>query len=170
MSCRAQPVNRPRLANNDPARSFEFAGTGKLFVPPRQVFFFRNLTFQTVSDHIQGRSPYDVIVPGTGEANPREPVQTYDERGRPYNAETRRVNRNIIRAHNEVMQVIGVAEPESLLTAENETNKQLIQQLHEDRLGWRLYKPLRMISAVGLWGTEPLRQRALVCTCLICSS
>ncbi|CAK7265467.1 hypothetical protein SEPCBS57363_001598 [Sporothrix epigloea] len=109
-----------------------------------------------------GRSPYDIIVPGTGEANPREPLQTYDERGRPYNAETRRVNRNIIRAHNEVMQVIGVAEPESLLTAENETNKQLIQQLHEDRLGNRLYKPLRIISAVGLWGIEPLRQRVLL--------
>ncbi|CAK7263387.1 hypothetical protein SEPCBS119000_000448 [Sporothrix epigloea] len=109
-----------------------------------------------------GRSPYDIIVPGTGEANPREPPQTYDERGRPYNAETRRINRNIIRAHNEVMQVIGVAEPESLLTAETETNKQLVQQLHEDRIGYRLYRPMRIIGTVGIWCAEPLRQRVLL--------
>ncbi|CAK7220656.1 hypothetical protein SCUCBS95973_004233 [Sporothrix curviconia] len=109
-----------------------------------------------------GRSPYDILVPGTGEANPREPPQTYDERGRPYNTDTRRINRNIIRAHNEVMQVIGVAEPDSLLAAESEANNQLIQQLHEDRLGHKLYVPMRIIGAVGVWGAEPLRQRALL--------
>ncbi|CAK7227887.1 hypothetical protein SEUCBS140593_006727 [Sporothrix eucalyptigena] len=109
-----------------------------------------------------GRSPYDILVLGTGEVNPHEPPQSYDERGRPYNAETRRINRNIIRAHNEVMQVIGVAEPDSLMTAESEADNQLIQQLHEDKLGHKLFWPMRTIGLLGLWGAEPLRQSVLL--------
>ncbi|KJR80697.1 uncharacterized protein SPSK_05029 [Sporothrix schenckii 1099-18] len=111
-----------------------------------------------------GRSPYDILVLGNGEANPREPPQDYDERGRPVNAETKRINRNIVRSHNEVMHVIGVAEPDSLITAESESDNQLIQQHLEDMLGRKLWDPARVIGALGVWGAEPLRQRALLYT------
>ncbi|KAL1894765.1 hypothetical protein Sste5346_005740 [Sporothrix stenoceras] len=109
-----------------------------------------------------GRSPYDILIPGDGEANPREPPQDYDERGRPVNAETKRINRNIVRSHNEVMHVIGVAEPDSLITAESESDNQLIQQHLEDMIGRKLWDPSRVIGALGVWGAEPLRQRALL--------
>ncbi|KAI6359699.1 hypothetical protein MCOR25_006966 [Pyricularia grisea] len=59
-----------------------------------------------------GRSPYDDVVQGDGPHDPRLPAQAYDERGRPINPEARRLNRELIRAHNEVMHAIGVAEPE----------------------------------------------------------
>lgn len=99
---------------------------------------------------------------GDGEADPREPPQDYDERGRPVNAETKRINRNIVRSHNEVMHVIGVAEPDSLITAESESDNQLIQQHLEDMLGRKLWDPARVLGALGVWGAEPLRQRAFV--------
>lgn len=130
--------------------------------PEKRLSVLRLLKPSFPSPFLQGRSPYDILVPGTGEANLHEPPQAYDERGRPFNAETRRINRHIIRAHNEVMQAIGVAEPDSLLTTESETSNQLVQQMDEDKAGIRLLPSLRMIGTVGVWGAEPLRQRVLV--------
>ncbi|KAM0435325.1 hypothetical protein ACHAPT_003419 [Fusarium lateritium] len=64
-----------------------------------------------------GRSPYDDVVEWDGDHDDQQDdgstQQQYDNRGRPINPETKRINRDIIRAHNEVMLVIGVAEQEN---------------------------------------------------------
>ncbi len=111
----------------------------------------------------QGRSPYDIVVQGDGQVDPRAPEQSFDERGRPVNAETKRINRDIVRSHNEVMQVIGVAEPDSgLVSSDDEAGQRLMQQNLEDRIGQQLIPPVRVPGIVGVWGAEPLRQRIMV--------
>ena len=113
--------------------------------------------------HSQGRSSYDIVVQGEGEDNPRAPRQQYDDRGWPVNDETKRINSDIIRSHNEVMQVIGVAEPESgMMPADAESNRRLLQQHYEDHMGQTFWFPLRTAGIIGLWGLGPLRQRVLV--------
>lgn len=109
-----------------------------------------------------GRSPYDEVVEGEGEENDSEPTQQYDHRGRPVNHETKKVNRDIIRAHNEVMLVIGVAEPEnSTLVPEAESQRR--HQAYEETIGLRLGSiSKRCVEAVGIFGVHGLRQRILV--------
>jgi hypothetical protein len=109
-----------------------------------------------------GRSPYDEVVDGDGEADSQEPAQQYDSRGRPVNPETRRTNRDIIRAHNEVMLVIGVAEPENQQPS-TELASQIRHEAYEEQIGEKLM-PLgaRAIEFVGLLGLDSLRQRILV--------
>ena len=109
-----------------------------------------------------GRSPYDEVVDGEGASDTHEPHQQYDSRGRPINPETKRINRDIIRSHNEVMLVIGVAEPENQQpSAEVESQRQ--HEAHEDKIGERLmHAGSRTIEIVGLLGLHSLRQRILV--------
>ncbi|KAH7318485.1 hypothetical protein B0I35DRAFT_432190 [Stachybotrys elegans] len=109
-----------------------------------------------------GRSPYDDVVQGEGEADPRQPAQQYDHRGRPFNPETKRMNRDIIRAHNEVMLVIGVAEPENpQATADAELRR--LHWNYETSIGLKLdYCSRRCIEAVGFLGLHGLRQRILI--------
>ncbi|OAA67044.1 hypothetical protein SPI_01620 [Niveomyces insectorum RCEF 264] len=110
-----------------------------------------------------GRSPYDIVVPGEGEADPRAPPQSYDDRGRPVNAETKRINRDIVRSHNEVMHVIGVAEPDGgMLSDGSEAMGRRRQQLYEDRLGRQLMGFGRMLGIAGVWGVNAMRQRILL--------
>lgn len=111
---------------------------------------------------MKGRSPYDDVVQGTGEADPREPLQLYDEKGRPSNPETKRITRDIIRSHNEVMQVIGVAEPDNSVL-DPETELRLRQDEQEDIIGRRLMYGGRLIAVAGVWGVNGFRQRILVC-------
>ncbi|KAB5575835.1 hypothetical protein GE09DRAFT_1053330 [Coniochaeta sp. 2T2.1] len=107
-----------------------------------------------------GRSPYDDVVQGDGEADPREPSQQYDERGRPVNPVTRQMNRDIIRSHNEVMQVIGVAEPEDVAS---EPQKRVARHLEwENAMGLRLLAAGRFVYATGAWGVNGMRQRILL--------
>ncbi len=103
------------------------------------------------------------MVLGEGEDDPKAHPQLYDDRGRPYNTETRRINKDVIRSHNEVMQVIGVAEPEnsaSDIQAENRNR----QQAGEDLIGRRLLSFGRAMEVGGVWGVNGLRQRVLVST------
>lgn len=88
--------------------------------------------------------------------------QQYDNRGRPINPETKRINRDIIRSHNEVMLVIGVAEQETANLGPNaEVGKR--HQLYEDDMGIRLGASAhRCVEAIGLLGLHGLRQRILV--------
>jgi hypothetical protein len=85
----------------------------------------------------------------------------YDNRGRPVNLETKRVHRDMIRSHNEVMQVIGVAEPENSTTA-LETEIQRQYQDYEDGVGGLLLRVGRGLEIGGVWGVNGLRQRILV--------
>ncbi|KAL2157614.1 hypothetical protein VTH06DRAFT_5993 [Thermothelomyces fergusii] len=108
-----------------------------------------------------GRSPYDEVVPGEGPEDPRAPRQQYDERGRPINPETKRINRDVIRSHNEVMMVIGVAEPEnSLVDAQAEATRE--QQRYEDRVGRTLLLYGGVLNTAAIWGINGMRQRILL--------
>ncbi|QUC22455.1 uncharacterized protein UV8b_06696 [Ustilaginoidea virens] len=109
-----------------------------------------------------GRSPYDEVVNGDGPEDPRQTNQQYDQRGRPINPETKRMNRDIIRAHNEVMLVIGVAEPENPF-AGPEADSQRRHESYEESTGLRLGDSARQsVEAVGIFGIHGLRQRILI--------
>ncbi|KAK3684970.1 hypothetical protein B0T22DRAFT_464624 [Podospora appendiculata] len=111
-----------------------------------------------------GRSPYDDVVQGEGPPGPPSSLQQeYDERGRPVNPETKRINRDIIRAHNEVMLVIGVAEPENN-AAEAQRQVEVTRQynLDQDLIGRRLLFLGGVLETVGIWGVNGMRQRILL--------
>lgn len=110
-----------------------------------------------------GRSPYDDIVMGEGEGDPRAPLQMYDERGRPVNPETRRINRDVIRSHNEVMLVIGVVEAEnSIDEARAERARHIAHLQHDTRLARRFEWASRACELAGVWGVAGVRQRILL--------
>ncbi|KAK7911379.1 hypothetical protein PG985_013860 [Apiospora marii] len=115
-----------------------------------------------------GRSPYDDVVMGTGEADPREPSRQYDEKGRVVNPETKSVIKSMIRAHNEVMHVIGVAEPDdpsaSGFAETRDTASSLVQdQLeYENTVAHALIPAGRLLADIGVWAIEGVRQRSLV--------
>ncbi|KAF4465548.1 hypothetical protein FALBO_7599 [Fusarium albosuccineum] len=112
-----------------------------------------------------GRSPYDDVVDWDGDAGDQqngEPAQQYDHRGRPTNPDTKRINRDIIRSHNEVMLVIGVAEQENPNSnPEAESNRR--HAMYEEDVGFNLaVSALRCVEAVGAFGLDGLRQRILI--------
>lgn len=93
--------------------------------------------------------------------DPRAPPQLYDDRGRPVNPETRRINRDVIRSHNEVMMVIGVAEPDTdVPDAQAVATRK--QRYYEDNAGKRLFFLSGLLQASGIWGVNGMRQRILV--------
>ncbi|TDZ40032.1 hypothetical protein C8035_v004937 [Colletotrichum spinosum] len=108
-----------------------------------------------------GRSPFDDVVEGEGDADPRAPVQQYDGRGRPINPETKRMNRDMVRSHNEVMQVIGVAESDnSPSAAEVDSVRRYFN--YEDAVGTRLLRFGRALEIAGVWGINGMRLRILI--------
>ncbi|KAF1735308.1 hypothetical protein CRV24_004230 [Beauveria bassiana] len=108
-----------------------------------------------------GRSPYDDVLQGDGPEDPRHPPQQYDQRGRPVNPDTKRINREIVRSHNEVMLVIGVAEPENP-NKSPEVESQRRHDAHEESIGRQLNSHARRaMEMVGLFGTHGLRQRVM---------
>lgn len=109
----------------------------------------------------QGRSPYDDVVRGEGEEDPRAPPQEYDEKGRPTNAETKKINRDIVRSHNEVMLVIGVAEPENGVTEQQALARGALH-MYEEQTGRKLFFIGRAFELTGFWGINGMRQRILV--------
>lgn len=110
-----------------------------------------------------GRSPYDDVVMGEGEGDSRAPLQLYDDRGRPVNPETRRINRDIIRAHNEVMLAIGVVESENTIDeARAERLRRVHHEQHDDRVGRNLEWVARACELAGVWGIGGIRQRVLL--------
>jgi hypothetical protein len=102
------------------------------------------------------------VFQGEGAEEGKEPSQQYDHRGRPINPESKRINKDIIRSHNEVMLVVGVAEPENSHTdPETEAKRQHI--LCEDAIGSQIiWATKRCIEAVGVFGVTGFRQRILV--------
>ncbi|KAI0600457.1 hypothetical protein F4775DRAFT_582705 [Biscogniauxia sp. FL1348] len=108
-----------------------------------------------------GRSPYDGVEPGEGEPDPHEPEKQYDDAGRIVNLETKRIIKDVIRAHNEVMLVIGVAEPENgTNTAEAEFGRQYTE--YESDTGRYLHFFGRALIITGIWGVHGIRQRIIV--------
>lgn len=85
----------------------------------------------------------------------------WDERGRPVNPVSKRINRDIIRSHNEVMLVIGVAEPENGIS---ESQAEMARKHHqyEDDTGHTLLRVARVVEAAGAWGITGARHRILV--------
>lgn len=109
-----------------------------------------------------GRSPYDDVVEGEGEADPHEPERQYDDKGRVVNPETKRTIKNVIRAHNEVMLVIGVAEPENAGGKKDEDPLVKEHQAYEQDTGKTLLSLGRAITVFGIWGVHGFRQRVLL--------
>ncbi|KAL7948936.1 hypothetical protein V8C42DRAFT_312713 [Trichoderma barbatum] len=109
-----------------------------------------------------GRSPFDDVVQGEGEddARSRVPIQQYDHGGRPVNPDTMRINRDIIRSHNQVMFIIGIAEPEN---PGPEVDSQRRHGAYEEAIGLKLASSAkRCVEAVGLFGINGLRDRILI--------
>jgi len=77
------------------------------------------------------------------------------------NPETRRINRDVIRSHNEVMQVIGVAEPE-FGNADAQADAARKRHQDEEDVGRKLFKISGVLEAAGVWGVHGMRQRILV--------
>ena len=110
----------------------------------------------------QGRSPYDDVVEGLGEADPHEPPKQYDEKGRIVNPQTKQTIKDIIRAHNEVMLVIGVAEPENPTISNEQDALSREHNMYESDTGKTLLNVGRCLGILGIWGVHGTRQRVLV--------
>lgn len=102
------------------------------------------------------------MVEGTGEADPHEPEKQYDEKGRIINPHTKQAIKDTIRAHNEVMQTIGVAEPEPPKINEEEVALVREHQMYETDTGKTLLNIGRSLGILGIWGVHGTRQRVLV--------
>ncbi|XDG02183.1 hypothetical protein ABKA04_001798 [Annulohypoxylon sp. FPYF3050] len=109
-----------------------------------------------------GRSPYDDVVQGEGPNDIHEPEKQYDNLGRIINSRTKQIIKDVIRAHNEVMLVIGVAEPEStgINIADLESTKQ--HQEYESDTGRTLYQLGTSLGILNTWGVLNIRRRILV--------
>lgn len=101
-------------------------------------------------------------MPGEGEPDPHEPEKQYDGTGRIVNPRTKRIIKDIIRAHNEVMLVIGVAEPENsgVTPADIEITRQYHE--YESDTGRTLYQAGTTLGILGTWGVLNIRRRILV--------
>ncbi|KAI0119906.1 hypothetical protein GGR51DRAFT_495542 [Nemania sp. FL0031] len=109
-----------------------------------------------------GRSPYDDVVEGEGEADLREPTREYDEHGRVVNDESKRMNKDIIRAHNEVMLVIGVAEQDPGASNSPVADTTRLHTEYENTTGKNFLRLGRVLVLTGIWGIHGVRQRILV--------
>ncbi|KAI3325048.1 hypothetical protein HD806DRAFT_533644 [Xylariaceae sp. AK1471] len=109
-----------------------------------------------------GRSPYDDVVEGEGETDPHEPSREFDEHGRIVNDETKRINKDIIRAHNEVMLVIGVAEPDNAGVNSFVAEASRLHHEFENATGKHFLRMGRLLVVAGIWGVHGVRQRILV--------
>ncbi|KAI0490931.1 hypothetical protein F4859DRAFT_459791 [Xylaria cf. heliscus] len=109
-----------------------------------------------------GRSPYDDVVEGEGEADAQEPPRQYDEHGRVVNEDSKRINKDIIRAHNEVMLVIGVAEQDPGGPSSAVGDSTRLHNEYENSTGRNFLRLGRVLVVVGIWGVHGVRQRILV--------
>jgi hypothetical protein len=86
--------------------------------------------------------------------------QQYNDHGHPRNPETRRREREHVRAANEVMQVTGVVEDSHALRKSALTYK--AQRIEDTFTGLRLMELGRAVLVGGVWGVLGLRRRILV--------
>ncbi|KAI5865455.1 hypothetical protein GGS23DRAFT_427440 [Durotheca rogersii] len=111
-----------------------------------------------------GRSRYDDddVVLGEGEVDPREPEKEYDRKGRVINPRTKDTIKGLIRAHNEVMQVIGVAEPDSTSISVDDLASAKQYHEYESDTGRGLYQLGTSLGILGTWGIINIRRRIMV--------
>jgi hypothetical protein len=86
--------------------------------------------------------------------------QQYNDRGYPRNPETKRQEREHVRAANEVMQVTGVVEDS--LAAKIKASQSADDRNRETLTGLRLMEAGRAVLVGGVWGVLGLRRRILV--------
>jgi hypothetical protein len=112
------------------------------------------------ADLYQGRTRYEdeVIQAPEGGAGPNG--QQYNEHGYPRNPETRRREREHVRAANEVMQVTGVVEDS--IVAKKKLLEYKEKKIEDTFTGLRLMEIGRAVLVGGVWGVLGLRRRILV--------
>ncbi len=86
--------------------------------------------------------------------------QLYNDRGYPRNPETKRQEREHVRAANEVMQVTGVVEDS--LAAKVKASQYVAEKNQETLTGLRFMEAGRAVLVGGVWGVLGLRRRILV--------
>jgi hypothetical protein len=108
-----------------------------------------------------GRGHYEdeVILDSEGAAESSR-SQQYNERGYPKNSETKRLEREQVRAANEVMQVTGVVEDSIAVKAK--AVEHIAKKNQETIAGLRLIELGRTALVGGVWGVLGLRRRILV--------
>ncbi|KAK5627180.1 hypothetical protein RRF57_002895 [Xylaria bambusicola] len=94
--------------------------------------------------------------------HPQEPPRVYDEHGRVFNEESKKMNKDIIRAHNEVMLVIGVAEQDPGGSTNSAADNTKLHNEYENSTGRHLLRLGRVLVVAGIWGVHGVRQRILV--------
>lgn len=97
---------------------------------------------------------------GTSQDGARQSEQRYSSSGRPRNPETRRREREHVRAANEVMQVTGIVEDS--IAARVKQKEALLAKNFETIMGLRLMEGGRAALVAGVWGVLGLRRRVLV--------
>lgn len=101
------------------------------------------------------------MIQGEGDFDPC-PCQLWDDRGRPWNPASRKINKDVIRSHNEVMLVIGVAEPENGLSdSQIEASRQ--RHRYEEYHGRMLNIVSQHLELLAMYGVNGLRHRIMVC-------
>ncbi|KAJ5035292.1 uncharacterized protein L3040_007767 [Drepanopeziza brunnea f. sp. 'multigermtubi'] len=106
-----------------------------------------------------GRGHYEEEVVDTGPLDPHN-SQKYDRKGYPRNPQTRRHERDQVRAANEVMQVTGVVE--DALAAQLKAHESMREKNEETLTGLRLMEVGRAVLVAGVWGVMGLRRRILL--------
>lgn len=110
---------------------------------------------------LQGRGHYeDEVIQNADASSSRSSQQQYNDRGYPRNPETKRQEREHVRAANEVMQVTGVVEDS--LAAKAKANQYMDDKNQETFTGLRLMEAGRAVLVGGVWGVLGLRRRILV--------
>ncbi|KAI9046450.1 hypothetical protein LZ554_009199 [Drepanopeziza brunnea f. sp. 'monogermtubi'] len=106
-----------------------------------------------------GRGHYEEEVVDTGPLDPHN-SQMYDRKGYPRNPQTRRHERDQVRAANEVMQVTGVVE--DALAAQLKAHESMLEKNEETLTGLRLMEVGRAVLVAGVWGVMGFRRRILL--------
>ncbi|KAH7305161.1 hypothetical protein BKA65DRAFT_202828 [Rhexocercosporidium sp. MPI-PUGE-AT-0058] len=107
-----------------------------------------------------GRGHYEDEIIETVAAEGSQRTQEYNERGHPRNPETKRREREHVRAANEVMQVTGVVE--DALAAREKVTQTIVDKHQELLVGLRFMEFGRGVLVGGVWGVMGLRRRILL--------
>ncbi|KAA8575881.1 hypothetical protein MFRU_059g00040 [Monilinia fructicola] len=110
-----------------------------------------------------GRTPYEdrvIRLPQPETSGNLGYVQRFDEHGHPRNPETKRRERENIRAANEVMQVTGIVEDLNAVRAAAKLHN--TQKIEETIRGLRILEAGRATLQAGVWGVVGFRRRVLL--------
>ncbi|KAH8804553.1 hypothetical protein F5884DRAFT_417811 [Xylogone sp. PMI_703] len=117
--------------------------------------------FESLTTWALGRSPFeDELIETSGNGEHSNHGQRYDEHGHPTNPNTRRREREQVRAANEVMQVTGVVEDGAAVKAKM---KAMVYEKNQETItGFRIMEAGRAMLVVGVWGVLGFRRRILL--------